>query len=313
MSKTFSIALPHAPSGACDDEFASLAFGAVHPGSVAHHGLQPLGDDDSVSESWRAAAPVSDGRHGPIAWRANTQLLFGVASVPLGDDIAASTKDLYQSLFDCVQESESRNFLRIWHFLPHINSGAGDRECYRLFCVGRARAFDTHALAAAQLPAGTAIGARAGNELLVYFLAARTPGTQIENPRQVSAFAYPRDYGPRTPLFSRAVVWPRDKPTRLIVSGTASIVGHESRHADDLDGQLREIWCNLECLRERAGAQQPLALRIYVRRCADYPAIRAFLMARLPADAATIYLHADICRAELLVEIEGIYAMPSGD
>lgn len=96
----------------------------------------------------------------------------------------------------------------------------------------------------------------------------------------------------------------------MLVSGTASIVGHTSCHIGDLQAQLAEVWRNLESLRETAGATQTIAVRIYIRNAADYPAIRAFLDAQLAPDLATIYQHADICRAELLVEIEAVYAMP---
>lgn len=288
---------------------AHLAFGAGPTDAITHPGLQPLGVDSAL-ETWCAAGPAHSGQHGPVAWRANAQLLFGAASVNLDGDVEFITQGLYQSVFDCMQACGFAQLLRVWHFLPRINTGAGDAERYKRFCAGRARAFDAHPGPTGQLPAGTAIGTLTGDELLIYFIAARTPARQIENPRQVSAFAYPRQYGPRHPMFSRAVVWPHDAPSRLIVSGTASIVGHESRCIDDLAGQLDETWRNLESLREQAGATRPLALRVYVRRPEDYPDIRAFLAARLAHDVAVIYLHADICRAELLVEIEGVYAMP---
>lgn len=253
---------------------------------------------------------MTEGRHDSIHWRASEHLLFGAATVALEGDTADITCELYRQVFACAQARGFEHLLRVWHFLPRINRGDDDREHYKQFCTGRALAFDTRGPSRGPLPAGTAIGTLAGNELLIYFLASRTPGVQIENPRQVSAFDYPRQYGPRQPLFSRAMAWPQGAPRRLIVSGTASIVGHESRYADDLQGQLEETWRNLECLREQAGADEPLALRVYIRRRTDHEAIRAFLAARLPERTAVVYLHADICRAELLVEIEGVYAIP---
>lgn len=287
-----------------------MAFGTVGTDAIVHAGLRPL-SHETACEVWGTSAPTATGRHGAVVWRADGRLLFGHAAVPIDGDAAQITNDLYREIFDCVGHSEFPHLLRIWHYLPRINDGAGDGEHYKRFCLGRARAFDERPGCLAGLPAGTAIGTRAGNELLIYFIAAREPGRQIENPRQISAFDYPRRYGPREPLFSRAVVWSQDGDARLLISGTASIVGHESRHAGDLEAQLHEVWRNLECLRERAGATRPLALRIYVRREADYPAIRDFLAARLDPDVVTLYLHADICRAELLVEIEGVYDMPA--
>src|SRR3546814_12443298 len=88
-----------------------------------------------------------------------------------------------------------------------ITFGDGDAERYREFCVGRARGlgdFDTHAL-----PAATAIGRCDDARVVqVYWLAARTPGMPVENPRQVSAYRYPRQYGPQQPSFARAMLPP---------------------------------------------------------------------------------------------------------
>jgi len=44
-----------------------------------------------------------------------------------------------------------------------------------------------------------------------------------------------------------------------------------------------------------------LQLTVYLRHAGDLPAVRALVEARA---GQAIYLHADICRAELLVEIE---------
>src|SRR3990170_3468810 len=75
------------------------------------------------------------------------------------------------------------------------------RERYQLFCAGRHDAF----LAAGyhhdvDLPAASAVGMR-GRGLIAYFLAAREPGVQVENPRPIAAYNYPPQYGPKTPSF----------------------------------------------------------------------------------------------------------------
>src|SRR3546814_1451833 len=97
-----------------------------------------------------------------------------------------------------VGASQTPHLLRVWNYLDAITFGDGDAERYREFCVGRARGlgdFDTHAL-----PAATAIGRCDDARVVqVYWLAARTPGTPVENPRQVSAYRYPRQYGPQQP------------------------------------------------------------------------------------------------------------------
>src|SRR3546814_7354125 len=74
----------------------------------------------------------------------------------------------------------------------------------------------------------------------VYWLAARTPGTPVENPRQVSAYRYPRQYGPQQPSFARAMLPPPGSAMPLLLSGTASVVGHATAHVGELLAQDRK-------------------------------------------------------------------------
>ena len=153
--------------------------------------------------------------------------------------------------------------------------------------------------------------------LQVYWLAAREPGTPLENPRQVSAYRYPREYGPQSPTFARALLPPSPR-VPLLLSGTASIVGHASQHADSLRAQLDETLTNLDSLlgaaRERAPTLSPhldgtSRLKVYVRDAADADAVAAQLEARLGTRVPWLMLHADVCRRELLVEIEGMHGV----
>lgn len=309
-SVPLSIQLHNESSRIDPPPLACMAFGVeAESGAIVHEGLQPL-DRESAHEIWQTTAPEAAGEQGWIRWHADSYTLFGSASVSLDTDTDEITYRLYRDIFDCLRTSGFPHLLRVWHYLPRINVGAGDHEHYKRFCRGRARAFDEWHGSSAQLPAGTAIGSRDGNQLLVYFMATRYPVNQVENPRQVSAFEYPRRYGPRKPMFSRAVIWQHGDQTQLLASGTASIVGHESKHRGDLQGQLQETWNNLESLRDNAAATAIRALRVYIRHEADLPEVRAFVTQRVGAHIPVLYLHADICRAELLVEIEGVYDIP---
>ncbi|MEO8778700.1 MAG: pteridine-dependent deoxygenase, partial [Rhodanobacter sp.] len=140
----------------------------------------------------------------------------------------------------------------------------------------------------------------------VYLLACDQPGVRVENPRQVSAWRYPRQYGPTPPSFARAMTLPAHDV--LAISGTAAVVGHASAHHDDLDAQLEETLVNLGALlasaRLPSGFDARSPLKVYVRQAGDVPHVRDFLQRRLP-DVPVLLLHGDICRRELLVEIDG--------
>ena len=148
--------------------------------------------------------------------------------------------------------------------------------------------------------------------MLIYALASRTPGIQVENPRQVSAFRYPPQYGPKSPSFSRAMLkdWGAGG-WHLYISGTASILGHATVHANDVLAQTQETLHNLEALVETANRQTQAALRmsllkVYVRDQTDPAVLRELIAARFGRETPTLLLQADICRRDLLVEIEGI-------
>ncbi|MDT4870422.1 Chorismatase [compost metagenome] len=161
-----------------------------------------------------------------------------------------------------------------------------------------------------RVPAACALGL-AGGPLSIAFLAGSTPAVPIENPRQVSAYHYPAEYGPRSPTFSRvAMVYPPGQEL-LFISGTASIVGHQSVHLDDVVAQTRESLDNIEAVLAEAQRLSPqgffaladLSYRVYIRHAADLGAVMAVMAGRV-ASAETLYLQADVCRSELLVEIE---------
>ncbi|MFA6047031.1 MAG: hypothetical protein WC718_18770, partial [Phycisphaerales bacterium] len=149
-----------------------------------------------------------------------------------------------------------------------------------------------------------------GTRLTVAALGLEAPGVPIENPRQVSAFAYSRAHGPKPPCFARAMLAKLPTGTRLLVSGTASIRGEDSLHAGSLDKQLEETFENLARLvhtarsGHRFGLSSTDTARVYFPRSTDREALMAAVAARLPSSTAVEFVPAMVCRTELLVEIE---------
>ncbi len=292
-----------------EDVLALVGFGAacVLPDDprVLRVGLEPLGD--APLEVWRSDAPVRHGRDGALRWSSDGEHLFFAIEIDEAAQggIAAATEQAYRHLTAFVAASGQPHILRLWNYLDAINEGDGDRERYRLFCDGRAAGM---AGTQVRYPAASAIGRQDGVRVLqVYGLAARTDGAAIENPRQVSAWRYPRQYGPTSPTFARGM---RIGSDHLLISGTAAVVGHASRHLDDAAAQLDETLANLDSLLRQAGLADPhlgdgSLLKIYVRDPAFAPAVDTTLRERIPALGQTLTLAGDICRRELLLEIDG--------
>ncbi len=225
-------------------------------------------------------------------------LLFGAISAEENQPLETISRETYARLIQHVREAGYPYFVRMWNFVGGINE-IDERERYQLFCAGRHDAF----IAAGyhhdvDLPSASAVGMR-GRGLIAYFLAARDAGVQVENPRQVAAYNYPPQYGPKSPSFSRATVW-RDT---VFVSGTSSVIGHETVHLGDVEAQLDETVRNIEAVLARTGRalSNVVAAKTFVRNAADYELIASRLADVFPVN---LYLEADVCRRELLLEIE---------
>ena len=292
--------------------------------------ISPLGAND-LCEVWRVAGSSvrlrSGSPHARVSYRFSDDLLFGSLRISeraidahneAGNEAGAlqhATEIAYQEIFDVLDATEHRHLIRIWNYFPEINAQAGGDERYRHFNSARQMAFRNSGRATmGTVPAACALGSPAGSPLSIYFLAARRPARMIENPRQTSAYHYPPKFGRHSPIFSRACVWGESDRGRLFVSGTASIVGHETIHRGDVVAQTRETMVNIAALLEEANrvvgwsdySLNDLKLKVYVRKPSDLPAIEATLSDLLNPAASIVYLQADVCREDLLVEIEAV-------
>ncbi|MGB8634385.1 MAG: pteridine-dependent deoxygenase [Rhodanobacteraceae bacterium] len=260
----------------------------------------------TVREVWRVKEPVDSGETDGIRWaRGGGWLLAAVVQAESGDDIGTAARDGYSALTGFLRQNPEYHVQRLWNYLDRINAGQGDEERYRRFCTGRLEGMND--FFADGFPAATAIGhAEDAGYLQIYCLASRARGTRIENPRQLSAWRYPRQYGPVAPSFARAMRLPAEDG--LAISGTAAIQGHQSQHDGDLAAQLGETLTNLRSLVSAGRMDGDLGLhsplKVYVRHHEHLAEVDAFLAEHLP-QSPRLLLQADICRSELLVEIDG--------
>jgi enamine deaminase RidA (YjgF/YER057c/UK114 family) len=220
--------------------------------------------------------------------------------------------------------------IRTWLYLGDIVGPEGETQRYKELNRARTDFFHDIRFAEGKTPAGhrgavypasTGIGTSNGDVVMSSIAIAtdRDDLTLIplENPQQTSAFDYGAVYSPKSPKFARAMALSCGKCATIFVSGTASITDSESRHEGDAAAQTHQTLDNIEALiseRNFQGHGTPglgatlddLALvRVYIKRQEDYAKTRAACEERL-GELPTIYAIADVCRPELLVEIEGI-------
>jgi len=306
---------------AYDDVLAVFEFGrSPLDSSDPRHVPVALTQLDSPAqvEVWRSEGPIKTGNWDQLRFSQGEQLTMGQIALDLRESgsVREASRLAYDILHSYLQQSPHQWPLKIWNYIPGINLGSGDDELYRQFCLGRADAVLIDTGDRPPLPAATGIGAPAGEPALqVYFLAGALPGLDVENPRQVSAWRYPRQYGPKSPLFSRATIMRMNGTSQFLISGTASIVGHLTHHENQVANQLHESLRNVYSLLEeghrlmgdsRARLDSDGILKVYIRNPDDYELIRRTLDAGAPAEIPRIYLQGDICRETLLTEIDGI-------
>jgi chorismate lyase / 3-hydroxybenzoate synthase len=263
-----------------------------------------------------------------------------VTQIP--DASALSAPALEQAVADgyaVVAESlraSGHHPVRFWNFVPGIHADMGDgRDRYMVFNAGRYAAFERWfgqaALFTRTVPTASAVGI-SGGALTIHALGARDAGLPVENPRQVPAYRYSARYGPLPPCFARGTI-ARGLPgsagvaaPMLLVGGTASIVGEASQHDRDARQQALETFENLAELvaaaRRQVAGDDPQApappgapraafdafseLRVYIVRDSDAPLLREMVTERFGRTARIEFAQADLCRRELLVEIEGL-------
>jgi chorismate lyase/3-hydroxybenzoate synthase len=208
--------------------------------------------------------------------------------------------------------------IRVWNYLPdpaHVMGPGLDR--YMVFNAGRHDGYrQWHRDIDHATPLATASGVGiSGRDLTIHCLASTEKGVPVDNPRQTPAWHYSVRYGPLPPCFSRAMVAVVNGRRCLLIGGTASIVGEDSRHAGDAHRQLEETLANLaSVIRAACLVPEPDAavldrlvdLRVYIVRAEDAPMIRATVETRCRRAGHIELSEARLCRPELLVEIEGV-------
>jgi chorismate lyase/3-hydroxybenzoate synthase len=231
--------------------------------------------------------------------------------------------------------------VRFWNFIPAIHepmtrsvsrSPAGPGQPpevtrYMVFNAGRFRAIEHWRTADASIgpPLGAGIAAatgvgHSGPDLAIHCLALDRPGRAVENSRQVPAYRYSTRYGPLPPCFARGTVVETRAGRRLLVAGTASVRGEESVHTEPgerrLAMQVEETLANLQAVvGEAAGACGPAVagalarlsdVRVYYPEVGGEARVASLLEGRFAPGGLVEFVRADICRPELLVEIEGV-------
>ncbi|WBQ03898.1 chorismate transformation enzyme, FkbO/Hyg5 family [Kribbella sp. CA-293567] len=260
---------------------------------------------NSFAEVWTTGRPVVAGEFDELVYGHDGEYAFCAVQVAPAGRYAPAVRDAYLSLLLAIADLGYPHVFRIWNTIPRLTERNADGlEIYQDFCRGRAEAFDLSPVRLASLPAATAVGGQ-GDGVIVYLLSRRTePHLALENPQQVPAYRYPVQYGARPPAFARAA----RTGDHLYLSGTASVLGHETAHGGDLPAQCRTIFDNLTALlaTQSADLSALRTIKVYVRHGPDLETVRALCGQHFAPDARIDYLVTELCRSDLLVQVEAV-------
>lgn len=201
--------------------------------------------------------------------------------------------------------------IRQWNYIEQITRIREANQNYQSFNNARSD-FYGKTLWVNGYPAATGIGTDTGGVLVDFnaavFTSLETFTTPIDNDLQIAAHAYSEKVLKKaqaqkaTPKFERARSVTFSGRRIVHISGTAAIRGEESLKDTGIEKQLHITMENIARLIGGAVLQM---LRVYLKNKADLQVVKK-LMDNYNLSIPISYLRADICREELLVEIEGI-------
>lgn len=201
--------------------------------------------------------------------------------------------------------------IRQWNYIERITAFDGDDQHYQAFNNVRSSYYGRSEWGNGY-PAATGIGANLGGVLIdvdaAVFTSDKAFATPIDNRLQVAAHAYSDQVLEAsrclktTPKFERAKSMTFGDRRLIYISGTAAIRGEESLKGVGLERQLH---ITMENIAELIGDAKPVMLRVYLKNREDFAEAER-LMGGYGLDIPISYMWADVCRDELLIEIEGI-------
>jgi enamine deaminase RidA (YjgF/YER057c/UK114 family) len=191
--------------------------------------------------------------------------------------------------------------VRTWLYIDGI------LDWYGAFNAARTRFFNERGIFELTVPASTGIGVRnpAGTAIVSDLVAVRPRDGSVTinalpSPMQCPATDYKSS-------FSRALEVDFPDHRRLYISGTASIDEHgETDHVGDVEGQIDLSMRVVEAILESTGMQWSDLSRAvaYFRNSADVPLFGDYCSKNGLPPMPIAIAHADICRDDLLFEIE---------
>jgi len=266
--------------------------------------------------------------------RGPSKLVFaaGLNSGNKYDDILEQSNNSFELALQILdaEEMSFSNIVRQWNYIAQITANVekDDKlsQHYQIFNDVRSKYYGKSEFQYGY-PAATGIGMDFGG-VIIDFIAARFEADHsvvgLKSPVQFDAYTYSKevlaencsmsDFCRTTPKFERAKLLNVQDFKCIFISGTAAIVGEESDLENSVEHQtemtienIRRLISssNLNRFKIQCNTDPEITyLRIYVKYISDILPVKQICRKHFKNIPLT-FVVADICRPELLVEIEG--------
>lgn len=268
----------------------------------------------NIAENGNVAALFSNGV---------TEVLIGTIQSNTHESCKIDSEKAFDSLSGIFKQTQFpvNSIVRQWNYLEDIIGFDGEKQRYQEFNDIRSE-FYGNAFVSSGYPAATGIGMNLGG-VIIEFVALKSSEiitSPVDNPDQIAAHVYSEDVlvgqecmVKTTPKFERARYLQFQDKKMVFISGTASITGEKTVGIGDPIEQTKVTIQNIQRLYSeevlKGISEEKLQpkyghARVYVKNRKDFAAIKRTFK-RFYGDLPVVYIIADICRDDLLVEIEG--------
>lgn len=272
---------------------------------------------------WKMTSISADDNNAALFENGASRFLVGMVQSNSDRSCQVNAEKTFADLTLLLQQAgmEMKHIIRQWNYLEDILGFDGEEQRYQEFNNVRSRYYGDVFLENGY-PAATGIGMNRGG-VIIEFVAVDSSeiiSKPVDNPGQISAHKYSEKVlvGDEcviktTPKFERARYLENREKKLFLISGTASIVGEKTMGVDDPELQTEVTIENIQRLYSdevlKSISDNTLEpkyghARVYVKNRRDFAAIKRTFKKHY-GNLPVVYIIADICRNDLLVEIEG--------
>jgi enamine deaminase RidA (YjgF/YER057c/UK114 family) len=252
----------------------------------------------------------------------------GISSYDYPDDTRRAAENAFELMKGLLEKEGMTldNIVRQWNYIGDILAINGGLQNYQVFNEVRNEYYSRYRKSTGY-PAATGVGMKHGGVILDF--CAVEPGHSfrimpVDNPNQVNAYNYSEQVlvGKKNkdgqvkhaPQFERALLLADNDEVVLHISGTASIIGQKTMGKGDVAEQTIVTLENIKKLMDHERLNQLIPgsfpyhgkyslFRVYIKKQEDIKIVRKICFEHFPQLPAS-YIEADICRDDLLMEIE---------